>query len=229
MTNENKDETADEHAEEKAASNSPDDAEQSPASSALELRQEQDRRMIIFASVLFLLLVAPLFLPIEGSRSVWHATRYHSTDRVIWVGLFGWPVCLGALGLVRGLKREVPGKVLIGVGTILTSVQTLASAALLYMILGSESSASRSPHVWLGAAALLVAMVTIVRSFFRTGWQRFQDIMAAFSLLVVMVMLAFVGTEPYAIEQVAVGGWLFVFASAALLPFAIVTLASRKT
>jgi hypothetical protein len=185
--------------------------------------------MIIFASVLFLLLIAPVFLPVEGNRSLWRATRYDSTGRVILAGMFGWPVCLGVLGLVRGLKRNVPGKVLIGVGTTLTSLQTLAGAALMFMILGSEYSESRSPLVWLGAAVLLVAMGTIVRSFFRTGWQRFQDVMAAFALLVVMIVLAFAGTEARTVARVAVGGWLFLFASAALLPFAVVTLASRKT
>lgn len=227
MTNENE---TDEHAADENTATEPDKPVdmQSTAAGDIDLRSEQARRVIIFASALLVLLAAPVFLPVEGERSFWYMARHDATGRVILVGIFGWPVCLGSFGIVRGLKRTVPGKVLIGIGTAVTSMQALGTAALVAMIMRLEYRDARAAYIWAGVAALTLALGAIARSFFLSGWQRFQHIMATMALLAMTIVLELAATEPRAIARVAIGGWLFFFATAALVPFAAITLTSRR-
>jgi hypothetical protein len=197
-------------------------------SSEVHARDEQNRRVVIFASILLVLLAVPVFLPVEGNRSLWGMTRYDSTGKVLIGAIFGWPVCLGVLGISRGLRKNVPGKILIGIATGFAAVQTLAGLALVAMLLAYERHAIKSPLVWFGAACTVAAVGIVVRSFFRTGWLRWQHIMAPIGLLAAMIVLCIAGLAPNAIERASDGGWGFLFATAALVPFIGRTIVSRR-
>jgi hypothetical protein len=202
-----------------------------PKDAALDAnsRDEQDRRTILFASVVFVFLAAPVFLAMEGDRSFWRLTRHDTTAQAILVVVFGWPVCLGIVGFLRAWRRKVPGKGLIGVATAFTTIQTLAAAVLFGMLMWEGHRESRSPLVWLGAVAAALAIAMVVRSFFRTGWQRWQSIMAPIALLAVMIVLILAGVDHNAMEHVAQGSWVFLFATAALIPFIGTTLFARQS
>ncbi len=189
---------------------------------------ERNRRVVIFASILLILLAAPVFLPVQDDRSLWRMTRHDSTGKFLIGAILGWPVCLGIIGMIRGLRKSVPGKVLIGIATGLTAFQTLAGLALIAMLLAFERHAAESPFVWLGAASSIAAIAVVVRSFFRSNWLRWQHLMAPIALLALMIVLCIAGLEPNAIERVSDGGWGFLFATVALLPFVIRTLGSRR-
>ncbi|MBK9259560.1 MAG: hypothetical protein IPM54_06940 [Polyangiaceae bacterium] len=227
MTNEH--ETDEQSADENTAAE-PDKPvdKQSTAAGDIDLRSEQDRRVIIFASALLMLLAAPVFLPVERDHSFWYMARHDATGRVMLIGIFGWPVCLGLFGIVRGLKRAVPGKILIGTSTAITLIQALGTGALVAMILKSEYRDAHAVYVWAGVAALTLALGAIARSFFVSGWRRFQHILATMALLAMTIVLELAATEPRAFVRVAMGGWLFFFATAALVPFAAITLTSRE-
>ena len=96
------------------------------------------------------------------------------------------------------------------------------------MLLAFERHAAESPFVWLGAASTVAAVGMVVRSFFRRGWQRWQHLMAPIALLALMIVLMIAGIERRAVEQVVQGGWGFLFATAALVPFAGRTILSRR-
>lgn len=218
------------HEETKEAAVSSEKQENASAETAnpVDLRDEQDRRVIIFASLLLLLLVAPMFLPVERDRSLWRMTRYDSTGRFILLGIFGWPVFSSIAAFIRGLQKKVPGKVFLGVATTLTSLQTLAGTALVTMVLLFGRGNERSFPVWLGAIAALLAIGMVVRSFFRTSWQRWQHLIAALALLAVMVVLILAGVEGGRIDRTSSGGWVFLFGTAALVPFIGTTVVSRR-
>jgi len=207
------------------------DATQTEASKAekqMDGRDDQDRRVIIFASVLVVLLAAPVFLPVEDDRSLWRLTRHDDTGKAILVAIFGWPVCLGILGLIRALQKKAPGKVLLGIATVYTSLQILAATALMAMILWFGQRDERSLVVGLAAIAPLMAIGLVVRSFYRTGWQKWQHIMAPIALLALMIILCMVGIERRSLEHTSQGGWVFLFATAALVPFIGTTLVSKR-
>jgi hypothetical protein len=213
---------------EKDAAQGVPNVETKDLASDAQVREDQDRRAIIFASLFLLLLVGPVFLPVEGDRSLWRMTRHDSTGRVLIGAILGLPIFLGIMGIVRGLRRSVPGKTLIGIATVLTAIQTLAGLALVVMLLLFERRATESPFIWLGTVSVLVAVGVIVRSFFRTGWQRWQHLMAPMGLLALMIVLTLAGVERNSIDRVSLGGWVFLFATAALVPFVGMTLVSRR-
>lgn len=198
-----------------------------PSSNATDIRDDQDRRVVIFASMLLILFAIPIFGAVQDGRSLWRMTRYDSTGRFLILAILGWPISLGFIGIVRGLRKKLPGKILIGVATAFTAIQTLAGLALCAMLLAFERHAIESPFVWLAAASSVTAIAVIVRSFFRNGWQRWQHIMVPIALLALMIFLSIVGIERNALERVAEGGWGFLFTTAALLPFVIRTLVPR--
>jgi hypothetical protein len=191
-------------------------------------RDEQDRRMVIWGSLLLFLLGAPVFLPTDGARSLWRMTRYDSTGRVILVLIFGGPVFLAIVGLLRGLRRHAPGKPLAILSSIMTCLYTLAAAAMISMILIYERRAIESPLIWLGAFASLAAIISLVRSFFAQRWRRYQHLLAAFGFLSIMIVLAIGGAEPRALVRMQEGGWIFVFAATALFPFSVSTLFGQR-
>lgn len=197
--------------------------------SAGDLRDEQDRRTVIWASILLILSAAPMFLPTERDRSLWRMTRHDSTGRVILLLMFGGPVFLGLMGLVRGVRRHAPQKVLMIFSSVMTCLFTLAAVAMMSMILIYERRAMESPLIWLGALASLLGTFMFVRSFFRHRWQRYQHLLAVFGLLALMIILAMVGAEPNALNRIEEGGWVFFFVTAALTPFVGSTLFSRRS
>ncbi|HRI71885.1 MAG TPA: hypothetical protein PK156_46955 [Polyangium sp.] len=192
-------------------------------------QEEGHRRAVIFASFLLIALAAPVFAPVDGERSLWRMTRHDDTGRFLLGIVFGWPICLGILGIVRGFRRRLPGKTMMGIATTLTSIQTLGGLALIGMLLAFGHREKESPLVWLGAATAIAAVIAIVRSFVRTGWHRWQHLMAPLALLALMIVLVLAGTERRAVEHVSGGGWIFLFATAALFPFAGATLVARKS
>jgi len=191
-------------------------------------RDEQDRRTVILGSILLILLGAPVFLPTEGERSLWRMTRHDSTGRVIIVLMFGIPVLLGIVGALRGFRRSVPKGVFLVFSSVMTCLFTLAGVAMMSMLLIYERRAVESPLIWLGALASLSATLTFVRSFFRQRWQKYQHLVAAFGFLTLMMILAIGGAEPRAMARIEDGGWVFLFATAALFPLAMSTLLSRR-
>ena len=197
------------------------------AEKQIDVRDEQDRRVIIFASVLILLLTAPVFLSVQDDRSFWRMTRHDDTGRAILIAIFGWPFCVGILGMMRGLQKKAPGKVILGIATVYTSLQTLAGAALITMILLFGQRDERSLPVWLSAVAPLMAIGLVVRSFYRKGWQRWQHLMAPLALLALMIVVCLAGVERRSVEHVSQGGWVFLFATAALVPFIGTTVVSK--
>lgn len=211
-------------------SKTPDKAIAAPPDTTepVDIQDEQDRRVIVFASILFVLLAGPVVLPMEGERSLWRMTRHDDTGRAILLAIFTWPVFLGITSFVRGLRRRVPGKVLMGIATTFTSLQILAGIALVSMVLAFERKAVMSLPVWLGAFATLMTVFFLIRSFFYDGWARWQQIMVPLALLAVTVVLLMAGLEPRALERTALGGRVFLFAAAALLPFIGTTLALKK-
>ncbi len=189
---------------------------------------DQNRRVVIFASILLIALATPVFLPVQGERSLWQMMRYDSTGRVLIGAILGWPVCLGVIGILRGLRKNVPGRALIAIATTITAIQSLAGLALVVMLLAFERRAVDSPFVWLGAASTVAAVGLVVRSFFRTEWQRWQHLMAPIALLAMMIVFMIAGVERNTIERVSEGGWGFLFATAALVPFAGRTFLLRR-
>lgn len=204
-------------------------ADSNGTTAAADIRDEQDRRLVIWASILLLLSAAPIFLPTEGKRSLWYMTRHDSTGKVILLVTFGGPVFLGIMGLWRGLRRDIPKKALLAFSSILTCLFNLAAVALMSMILIYERRAAESPLIWLGALASLLGTFMFVRSFFRQNWQRYQHLLAAFAFLAMMIILAIAGSEPNALNRMGQGGWIFFFVTAALAPFAGSTLFSRRS
>jgi hypothetical protein len=198
------------------------------SSRGANVRDDKDRRVIIFASILLIALAMPVFLPVQGERSLWQMTRYDSMGRVLICAILGWPVCLGLIGIVQGLRKNAPEKALLVIATTLTAIQTLAGVALTAMCLAFERRAAESPFVWLAAASTVLAVGTVVRSFFCTGWQRLQHLMVPIALLALLIVLLIAGIERSAVERVSDGGWAFLFATAALVPFVARTLASRR-
>lgn len=199
------------------------------APSGADVRDDQDRRTVIWAGILLILSAAPLFLPTERDRSLWYMTRHDSTGRAIVLLMFGGPVFLGIMGLWRGLRRNIPKKALLVFSSILTCLFNLAAVALMSMLLIYERRAAESPLIWLGALASLLGTFMFVRSFFRQNWQRYQHLLAAFAFLAMMIILAIAGSEPNALNRMGQGAWFFFFVAAALAPFAGSTLFSRRS
>ena len=227
MTKKNKKPDAEANAQASEAEVSP--KKQGVVATPVDEQEEGHRRAVIFASIWLIVLAAPVFMAVDGERSLWRMTRHDDTGRFLLGIIFGWPVCLGIIGLVRGLRRRLPGKVMMGMATTLTSIQTLGGLALVAMMLAFGYREKESPLVWLGAATAIAAVITIVRSFVRTGWHRWQHLMAPLALLALMVVLVMAGTERRAVEHVSGGGWMFLFATAALFPFAGMTLTSKRS
>lgn len=183
------------------------------------LRDEQDRRAIVFAAPFFLMFAAPMFLDMDGDRSFWRMTRHEPGARVLLLALFSWPVCLGLLAFWRGIRRRLPGKGLTGLASTMTSLYTLAGAALTVLVLVFERRSEQSPLVWVAVVVASLAVGSVVRSFFHTGWRRWQFLMAPMVLLATMIVLLIAVAEPRSIERAEQGGWVFLFGTAALLPF----------
>lgn len=187
------------------------------------LRDEQDRRAIVFAAPFFLMLAAPMFLDMEGDRSIWRMTRHETGARVFFLALFAWPVCLGLLAFWRGIRRRLPGKGLTGLATTMTSLYTFAGAAFTVLVFVLERRFEQSPLVWLAAVIVTLAVGSVVRSFFHSGWRRLQFLMAPMVLLATMIVLLIAVSNPRTIERAEQGGWVFLFGTAALLPFVATT------
>ncbi len=195
-----------------------DDAKLDPAT-AEQVRDEQDRRAIMFAAPFFLMLAAPMFMATEDGRSMWRMTRHEPGARALLSLIFAGPVCLGLLGLWRGLRRRVPERGLAIFGTVISSLYTLAGTAIVIIIFMFERRATESPWIWLSALMTTLCVGSVVRSFFHSGWRRWQLIASPIALLAVMLVLLFAAAEPRAIERADQGGWVFLFAAAGLVPF----------
>lgn len=204
-------------------------AKEKPLEKVEDLLDEQDRRVVIVASVFLVLLVAPVFLPVQSERSLWRMTRHDDTGRAILGAIMGWPALLGVFGLIRGWRKRLPGKVLVGFATTFASLQTLAGLALMAMLLWFGRGDERSWPVFLAALFPLLGAGLVVRSFSRTGWQRWQHLMAPIALLAAMIVMCLFGAEPNAINRAEQGGWVFLFATAALLPFVGTVVRSKKS
>jgi hypothetical protein len=189
---------------------------------------EQERRLIIFGSVFLVLLAAPLVLPAERGESLWYNARYDEVEQAICVGIFGWPIFLGITSFWRGIRRKVPGKILVGMATLFTSLQVLATAALLAYVFSRGGRDAKTPYMWIGAVMTASSIAVVIRSFYRTGWQRWQHIMAALALLAVTIVLFLAGITRGRVSDVPSGTWVFLFAAAALVPFIRATVMSRK-
>lgn len=203
-------------------------ADSTIAAAAVDVRDDQDRRTVIWAAIMLILLAAPMFLPAERDRSLWRMTRHDSTGRVIVLLMFGGPVFLGIMGLLRGLRRNVPKRAFLAFSSVLTCLFNLAAVAMMSMILIYERDAMESPLIWLGALSSLIGTFLFVRSFFRQKWQRYQHLLAAFAFMALMIVLTIAGAEPNALNRIEQGGWVFFFATAALAPFAFSTLLSKR-
>lgn len=191
--------------------------EDSPA--MVDVRDEQARRTVVVSAPFFLILAAPIFLAMENERSLWRMTRHDSIGRVLVLAVLAWPICLGLLGLSRGLRRLEPGKWLMRLGTGVTSLYTLAGTALVSMIFLFEHRAVESPLAWGAVLLAIIAAGSLVRSFFYTGWRRWQFVAAPIALHAAVLVMLFAAVEPRAIERADEGGWLFLFGAGGLLPF----------
>lgn len=187
--------------------------------SMVDVRDEQDRRTVVFAAPFFLMLAAPIFLAMENERSLWRMTRHDSIGRLLVLVIMAWPICLGLLGLSRGLRRREPGKWLLRLGTGLTLLYTLAGTALVIMIFLFERRAVESPIAWAAALFAIIAVAGVVRSFFQSGWRRWQFVGVPIALHATVLIMLFAGVEPNAIERIDDGGWVYMFGAGGLLPF----------
>ncbi len=189
---------------------------------------EPHRRLAIFSGVLMCLLGAPYVLPAQGSLSLWEMTERMWEPRWIFFGIFGWPALLGLLGIVRGLLRHKPGRLMLIAPSIITLLCALGTTGLMCMLLWSVNEARESLLEWVALFSALAALLMLARSRDAAGWHRFNHCTAAVALLFGVAAFGLAGSEAGVFVRPALGPWLSLIAVTALLPFVVVTMTARR-
>jgi hypothetical protein len=121
-------------------------------------REERYRLASVAAGVPLVLLVAPIVLPVDGSRTLLGEAMREPVPLLIVLFLMAWPMLAGAFSLSLGLRRRLPGAVAHAVPAVLYTLASGATALLLFAALLSQRHAREEPAVPLSAFAFVLAV-----------------------------------------------------------------------
>jgi hypothetical protein len=138
------------------------------------------------------------------------------------------PLFVGAVGLVWGLRRSAPGKWLFGIPAVWCTLLGLGMTLVIALLLAIEKTSRHEPFVWVGLVLTLVALVRVVRSFFRTGWERFTYLIGAIWLVGVVIAVAMNFSPKPFFTHPTWGDWAFLVGLSALAPLVAFAAVRRK-
>jgi hypothetical protein len=187
-------------------------------------REERCRLATIAASGPLVLLLAPVFLPFDGDRSMLH--HVHLDVIVVLLLVYSWPLLVGVVGLRSALARRPPNTLTFAVPAVLHALA--AAFALLGTISAMTSRFARLEPIAVAFLGLpLLVLYLLIRGFRRRGFHRWAQLVAGMWLchLAFVLMLVFdsgLGEAP------ALGMWLLLFACAAAAPAVVWSLLPQQ-
>jgi hypothetical protein len=96
------------------------------------------------------------------------------------------------------------------------------------LLLISERHARREPLAWCVVVVAACALVVLVRGFFKTGWRRFNHVVAGLWLLAFMTLILALEASGGLFNPPVLGEWVYLFAIAALAPLVAFAFAPRR-
>jgi hypothetical protein len=193
----------------------------------LDLSEERHRLLAMAAGVPLVLLASPLVLPFGGDHPLLYEARRDPPVIAVLLGLAFLPIFVGIAGIVRGRKREAPGRFLFGVPGVVCTLMALGLTGMMLLVLLSDSYVRRENLGWITLAMSAAALAVLARGFFRTGWRRFNHVIAGIWLLsAISVVLGFASSSPV-FDPPVLGEWVFLFAIATLSPLLAYAFFSR--
>lgn len=198
------------------------EATSEPKVDAAALRAEEASRLAtIAAAAPLMLLFAPFIAPLYRGRSIYDEVKREPLEAALFAAILLWPAALGAVGLVKGLRRRAPGKVASAVLLVLQALMTLAVSALIAYAISDRRRHQEDPLLWLAVLAGLAGLVVAVRGFWRAGFRRWTSLLAAVWLYYLQLGLVITSGEGYSFERPELGAWLGLFALAMLGPISL--------
>lgn len=185
----------------------------------IEVREDRIRLAVVAASGPVLLLLAPVFLPFDGRRSLIEESARDGAVAFLVALLYAAPLYVGAWGLIRGLRRSpAPGKVAYGVPAAAQIVAGVVFAVLMIAQMARRSTMRTHGGLWLMILAAAAVSALALRGFRRSGWDRWAQLVGAVWLSQATFMLAVSMEQRDLFEEPTLAAWIVMFALAAAAP-----------
>jgi hypothetical protein len=177
------------------------------------------------AGALMTLLCAPLFLAWQPDDApLFEVAREEPGMLAIAILVLGLPLLVGVMSVRLGLSGRPPGKVVFGVFAVVQALMATGLVVLTMAAAMSQRDVRENPGTWLSALAGGAAVFTLVRGFFRAGWERWARLLAGGWLLGVQVSMVLILADRSILASPGPGAWIVLFALAAMTPILVPTL-----
>ncbi len=201
---------------------------ETPAIVAPDISEARHRWVAVIAGLPVVYLCSPLVLQTQGNRSLLEQSWRETWAFASLMGVMIWPILVGFTAFVRAIKGVAPGKYFFWVPGVALGLMSFAVSGLLIVAVIKNGGVGGEPVIWMVLAASLGAVFTTVRGFFRSGFRRFNHLLAAIWFLSMAAMFAIWSASPSLFRTPSAGMWLYCFANTMLLPLFAYAFLPRK-